>query len=87
MLWASEQDSPAAHGEDNGEAAVPLEVHSGTGGCPKEIVTHWKAMLEPPPWQERGGCCGSVEREPHTGAGLLSGLVTVKESYARAACS
>lgn len=36
VLWAP--DSPAAYEEDIGEAAVSLEVCSGAGGCPKEIV-------------------------------------------------
>ncbi|TRZ23272.1 hypothetical protein HGM15179_003841 [Zosterops borbonicus] len=37
VLWAP--DSPAAHGEGIGEAAVSLEVQGGAGGCPKEIIT------------------------------------------------
>ena len=46
VLQAPEQrDSPAARGEDHGEAGCPSAAHGGphaaAGGCPKEAATLW----------------------------------------------
>ncbi|RMC20259.1 hypothetical protein DUI87_01105 [Hirundo rustica rustica] len=52
--------SPAAYGEDHGEADVPLqpmEVNGEAGGCLKVYVTHWKPMMEQAP----GRNCDPVE--------------------------
>jgi len=95
------RDSPAAHGEDHGEAGCPPAAHGGPqwsryppAACGRdptpEQVDAWRRLWprgEPVMEQTPARTCGPMERGAHVGAGLLVGLVNQQGTHAGAACS
>jgi len=58
--------------------------HPRASECLKEAVTPWRAHAEASSWQDLWTC---GKRPRHSGAGLLTGLVTLWGTHAEAACS
>ena len=88
------RDSPAARGEDHGEAGClppAMEVYGAADFRPTlEQGDAWRRLwscgelaLEQAPART----CGPVERGAHAGARLLAGLVTPWGTHAEAICS
>lgn len=75
-----------AHGEDHGEAAVPLQPTEGPTLGQVDVA---EGVCEPAgslPWSRfPGWTCGPMREDP--GAGLLAALMTPQETHYRAACS
>ena len=94
------RDSPAARGEDHGEAGcppAPMDIcqsrylPAARGG--PHTWAHGRTWGRPWPRgkpaleQAPGRTCGPAERRAHAGAGLLAGLVTPWGTHAGAVCS
>ena len=90
--------SPAAHGDDYGEAGCPPAAHGGPWWSRYPSAAHgqpharagrwaWRSLWpcgKPMLEQAPGRICRPMERRAHTGAGLLAGLVTPGGTHAGA---